>query len=131
MALLGGLAHCAACGHTLKITGSLSAKTGKRYLVYHCGGRFASGLCPARASIPASKNSTPTSRRKCWPRSPTKPVSLAEAVQGTDQLEEAARQLAAAEHEFPTPNSSPNWAATCSCRELMLANAPSTRPAKP
>ena len=51
--LLGGIIRCAGCGHTLKITGSPTKKTGKRYTIYHCTGRYAKGLCPARATIRA------------------------------------------------------------------------------
>jgi DNA invertase Pin-like site-specific DNA recombinase len=53
-AMLGGLARCAGCGHTLKITGHTAHRTRERYPVYYCAGRYASGLCPARASIRAS-----------------------------------------------------------------------------
>jgi site-specific DNA recombinase len=53
-ALLGGLIRCAGCDHTLKITGNTSKKTGERYPVYYCIGRYAKGLCPARATIRAS-----------------------------------------------------------------------------
>src|SRR5215207_4288325 len=53
-ALLGGLARCAGCGHTLKITGNTTAKTGERYPVYYCVGRYAKGNCTARATIRAS-----------------------------------------------------------------------------
>ena len=51
--MLGGLARCAGCGHTLKITGS--PRNGQRNPIYHCHGRYASGLCPTRASIAARK----------------------------------------------------------------------------
>src|SRR5215218_8925135 len=53
-ALLGGLIRCAGCDHTLKIAGNTSKKTGERYPVYYCTGRYATGLCPARATIRAS-----------------------------------------------------------------------------
>lgn len=53
-AMLGGLARCAGCGHTLKITGNTDRKTGSRYPIYYCTGRFASGPCPSRATARAS-----------------------------------------------------------------------------
>lgn len=40
-ALLGGLARCAGCGHTLKVTGNTDKKSGSRYPVYYCVGRYA------------------------------------------------------------------------------------------
>lgn len=55
-AMLGGLARCAGCGHTLKITGNTEKITGKRYAVYYCIGRYASGPAP-----PAPPNAQPTS----------------------------------------------------------------------
>jgi hypothetical protein len=53
-AMLGGLIRCSGCGHTLKITGNTNRKTGERYPIYYCTGRYAKGLCPARATIRAS-----------------------------------------------------------------------------
>jgi hypothetical protein len=53
-ALLGGLVRCAGCGHTLKITGNTDRKTGERYPIYYCIGRYAKGLCEARATARAS-----------------------------------------------------------------------------
>src|SRR5207302_9982314 len=53
-AMLGGIARCAGCGHTLKITGNTDKKTGQRYPIYYCSGRFATGLCPSRATVRAS-----------------------------------------------------------------------------
>ena len=40
-ALLGGLARCAGCGHTLKITGN--GPPGRRYATYYCKKRYAKG----------------------------------------------------------------------------------------
>src|SRR5262249_5032940 len=53
-AMLGGLVRCAGCGHTLKITGNTDRKSGERYPIYYCTGRYASGPCPARATVRAS-----------------------------------------------------------------------------
>jgi site-specific DNA recombinase len=96
-ALLGGLVRCAGCGHTLKITGN--GKAGRRYPIYYCVGRYASGLCPARASARAAILDEYVEDRV---------VSLlrqesglvAEARAAADQLEQAAQQVAAAEHEL-------------------------------
>jgi hypothetical protein len=38
----------------LKITGNTDKRSGERYPVYHCTGRYASGPCPARANARAS-----------------------------------------------------------------------------
>src|SRR4029453_10365376 len=54
-AMLGGLARCAGGGHPRKTGGNKSRKTGRRYPTYYCTGRYASGLCPARATIRASR----------------------------------------------------------------------------
>src|SRR5262249_48969262 len=35
LAMLGGLARCAGCGHTLKVTGNTDRKSGERYPVYY------------------------------------------------------------------------------------------------
>jgi DNA invertase Pin-like site-specific DNA recombinase len=53
-ALLGGLARCAGCAHTLKITGNTDRRTGERYPIYYCVGRYASGQCTERATVRAS-----------------------------------------------------------------------------
>src|SRR5262249_9446560 len=52
--LLGGFAPGAGCGHALKFPGTPAKRTGERYPVYYCSGRYASGICPARASVRAS-----------------------------------------------------------------------------
>ena len=44
-AMLGGLARCAGCGHTLKITGYTDRKSGERRATYYCVGQYASGTC--------------------------------------------------------------------------------------
>jgi site-specific DNA recombinase len=45
-ALLAGIAHCAGCGHTLKIVTGYGER-----LRYYCKGPYASGPCPARCLI--------------------------------------------------------------------------------
>jgi DNA invertase Pin-like site-specific DNA recombinase len=98
-ALLGGLARCAGCGHTLKITGSTDKKTGGRYPTYYCVGRYAKGLCSARATIRASILDEHVEAQVLRALQAEGGV-LAQAVEASGQLEEAQRQLEAAEHEL-------------------------------
>jgi site-specific DNA recombinase len=48
LALLGGLARCAGCGHPLKIAGSTDKRTGERYPVY-CIGRYGKRPLPQQS----------------------------------------------------------------------------------
>lgn len=96
-ALLGGLVRCAGCGHTLKITGN--GKPGKRYPIYYCVGRYASGLCTARASARAATLDEYVEGRVLNVLKAESGL-VAEARAAADQLEEAAHQVAAAEHEL-------------------------------
>jgi len=98
-ALLGGLARCAGCDHTLKITGNTEKKTGARYPVYYCVGRYAKGLCPARASIRASYLDQHVETQVLNALQAEGGV-LAQAVEASGQLDEAQRQLETAEHEL-------------------------------
>jgi site-specific DNA recombinase len=98
-ALLGGLIRCAGCGHTLKIAGNTSKKTGERYPVYYCTGRYASGLCPARATIRASyvddyveEQVLAAMRAEGGP--------IATAVAASQEIEQAAQAVTEAEHEL-------------------------------
>src|SRR4029453_266372 len=98
-ALLGGLIRCAGCGHTLKIAGNSSKKTGERYPVYYCTGRYASGLCPARATIRASyvddyveEQVLAAMRAEGGP--------IATAVAASQEIEQAAQAVTGAEHEL-------------------------------
>jgi hypothetical protein len=97
--MLGGLARCAGCGHTLKITGTTSKKTGERYPVYYCTGRYAKGLCPARASVRASVLDTHVGEHVLAALGQEDGL-LAQAVEASDQIEAAARAVAEAEHEL-------------------------------
>jgi Recombinase zinc beta ribbon domain/Recombinase len=98
-ALLGGLIRCAGCGHTLKISGSLDKRTGKRYPTYSCTGRYAKGLCPRRATIRASAvDEYVETAVLAALRADGGP--LAQAVQASEQIDEAARVVANAEHEL-------------------------------
>jgi DNA invertase Pin-like site-specific DNA recombinase len=99
MAMLGGLARCAACGHTLKIAGTANKKTGKRYPTYYCSGRYASGLCPARATLVASRLD-PYVEAQVLTALRAEDGFLAEAAEASDQLEAASRSLQTAEHEL-------------------------------
>jgi site-specific DNA recombinase len=98
-AMLGGLARCAGCGHTLKITGNTSKKTGERYPVYYCTGRYAKGLCPARASVRASVLDLHVEEQVLAALTQEDGL-LAQAVEASDHIEAAARALEEAEHEL-------------------------------
>jgi hypothetical protein len=98
-AMLGGLARCAGCGHTLKITGTTSKKTGERYPVYYCTGRYAKGLCPARATVGASVLDRHVEERVLAALAQEDGL-LAQAVEASDQIEAAARAVEEAEHEL-------------------------------
>lgn len=98
-ALLGGLVRCAGCGHTLKITGNTDKRTGERYPVYYCVGRYASGLCSARATARASGVDSYVEQRVLEALRHENGL-LAEAVAASAQLEAAAREVEEAEHEL-------------------------------
>jgi site-specific DNA recombinase len=98
-ALLGGLIRCAGCGHTLKIAGNTSKKTGERYPVYYCTGRYAKGLCPARATIRGSYVDQYVEEQVLEAlRAEGGPI--ASAVAASQEIEEAAQAVSEAEHEL-------------------------------
>jgi site-specific DNA recombinase len=99
MAMLGGLARCAGCGHTLKIAGTAHKKTGKRHPSYYCAGRYASGLCSARATIVARVLDLYVEQQALAALADEHGF-LAQAAETSQQLEEAVRALEAAEHEL-------------------------------
>jgi site-specific DNA recombinase len=98
-AMLGGLARCAGCGHTLKITGNTDKRSGERYPVYYCVGRYASGPCPARANARASLVDDYVEQRVLTALRQEEGL-LAQAVAASEQIEAAAREVAEAEHEL-------------------------------
>jgi hypothetical protein len=98
-ALLKGLARCAGCGHTLKITGSYLRSAGRRVPTYYCHGRYAKGLCPARAVIIATKLD-PYVESAVVAALRHEGGPLAQAVAASDQLGDARRELDDAEHEL-------------------------------
>jgi site-specific DNA recombinase len=98
-ALLGGLARCGGCGHTLKITGNTAKTTGERYPVYYCVGRYAKGNCPARATIRARYLDSHVEQAVLEALS-SEDGFVAEAVHATEKLAEAQRALDQAEHEL-------------------------------
>jgi DNA invertase Pin-like site-specific DNA recombinase len=98
-AMLGGLARCAGCGHTLKITGSTDRKSGERYPIYYCTGRYASGLCPARATVRASLVDLFVEQQVLHALQEEDGL-LAQAVDTSEAIETAARAVAEAEHEL-------------------------------
>jgi len=98
-AMLGGIARCAGCGHTLKITGNTNRKTGERYPTYYCTGRYASGPCPSRALAQASildeyvdQQVHAALTREGGP--------MAKAVAASDRSQTIARDVETAEHEL-------------------------------
>jgi hypothetical protein len=99
LAMLGGLVRCAGCGHTLKIAGGTVKKTGERYAVYYCTGRYAKGPCPARATIRASYLDSYVEQTVLTALQ-SEDGFLAEAVEATEKLVEARRTLKQAEHEL-------------------------------
>jgi DNA invertase Pin-like site-specific DNA recombinase len=98
-AMLGGLVRCAGCGHTLKITGNTERKSGKRYPIYYCVGRYATGACPARANARASLVDQYVEGQVLAALQAENGL-LAQAVAASEQIEAAARALSEAEHEL-------------------------------
>jgi DNA invertase Pin-like site-specific DNA recombinase len=98
-AMLGGLARCAGCGHTLKITGNTDRKSGGRYPVYYCVGRYANGPCPARANVRASLLDQYVETHVLHALQAEDGL-LAQAVAASEQIEAAAREVSEAEHEL-------------------------------
>lgn len=98
-AMLGGFVRCAGCGHTLKITGTTDKRSGKRYPNYYCTGRYASGPCPAQASVRASVVD-PYVETKVFEALRKEDGLLAQAVDASEALEDAARAVVEAEHEL-------------------------------
>jgi DNA invertase Pin-like site-specific DNA recombinase len=98
-AMLGGLARCAGCGHTLKITGNTDRKSGQRYPIYYCVGRYAKGPCTARASARASLLDGYV-EEQVLKALQAEDGLLAQAVAASEQIEAAARGVEEAEHEL-------------------------------
>lgn len=98
-AMLGGLVRCAGCGHTLKITGNTDSKTGNRYPIYYCTGRFASGLCPDKATVRASIVDAYVEQQVLSALSDEGGL-LAHAVDASEAIDTAVRAVAEAEHEL-------------------------------
>jgi hypothetical protein len=96
-ALLGGLARCAGCGHTLKITGGGPA--GNRYATYYCTKRYARGACSEPATIRASYLDEYVESRVLAALA-SETGLIAQAVESSQQIDEAVRGLAEAEHEL-------------------------------
>jgi site-specific DNA recombinase len=98
-AMLGGLARCAGCGHTLKITGNTDRKSGERYPIYYCVGRYAKGSCPARASVRAAILDAHVEGQVLRALQEEDGL-LAQAVAASEQIEAAASSTTEAEHEL-------------------------------
>jgi hypothetical protein len=99
LALLGGLARCAGCGHTLKVTGNTDKKTGDRYPIYYCVGRYAKGNCRARATIRASYLDSYVEQAVLNALRDEDSV-LAQALETSEAADAAAREVEAAAHEL-------------------------------
>ena len=99
LAMLGGLARCAGCGHTLKIAGGRVRRTDERYATYYCVGRYATGHCPARATIRASYLDSYVEQQVLAALTAGDGF-VAQALQQTDEINEAQRRLETAEHEL-------------------------------
>jgi DNA invertase Pin-like site-specific DNA recombinase len=98
-AMLGGLVRCAGCGHTLKITGNTSRRTGERYPFYYCTGRYASGLCPSRATARASIVDSHVEEQVLKALQAEHGL-IAQAVAASQEIEAAIRAVQDAEHEL-------------------------------
>jgi DNA invertase Pin-like site-specific DNA recombinase len=96
-AMLGGLVRCAGCGHTLKITGN--GPKGGRYPIYYCTGRYASGLCPARASGRAALIDAYVEQQVVEALQDEGGL-LAQAINASEALEAAVEAVTEAEHEL-------------------------------
>ena len=92
--LLAGIVQCAACGHTLSLTGS-TTPTGVRVANYYCRRHYASGKCgsPAVASTrtldPYLEELLLQALRSDDPRL-VKPAAIGKRLQETNELVEAA-----------------------------------------
>lgn len=98
-AMLGGIARCAGCGHTLKITGNTDKKSGRRYPIYYCTGRYASGPCASRASIRASHLDSYVEQQVLMALQAEGGI-LAQAADASNQIDDARRTVEDAEHEL-------------------------------
>jgi site-specific DNA recombinase len=98
-ALLGGIARCAGCGHTLKITGNTDKTSGERYPIYYCVGRYAKGNCGARATMRARYLDAYVENVVLGAIEAEEGI-FAEAATATEKLGEGQRSLEQAEHEL-------------------------------
>jgi site-specific DNA recombinase len=98
-ALLGGLVRCGGCGYTLKIAGNKD-RDGESFPVYYCKGRSAAkGKCPDRATIRA-RYLDEYVEEQVLAALRDEDGLVAHAVSATKQIDEAQRDVEAAEHEL-------------------------------
>jgi len=116
--LLKGLIRCAGCGHTLKIAGSYDKKTASRYPTYYCIGRYAKGHCTARATIRASVVDRYV-EEQVLSALQAKGGPLAQAIEASEKIEEAARRVTAAEHELDLFVTNPQLLTTIGQEKFM------------
>lgn len=96
-ALLGGLARCAGCGHTLKITGS--GPPSDRYATYYCKKRYATGVCGEPATIRAAHLDDFVEAKVLGALQSERGL-VAQAVESSKRIDAAVRALAQAGHEL-------------------------------
>jgi hypothetical protein len=116
--LLKSLIRCASCGHTLKIAGSYDKKTASRYPTYYCIGRYAKVHCSARATIRASVVDRYV-EEQVLAALQAEGGPLAQAIEASGQIEEAARRVAAAEHELDLFVTNPQLLTTIGQEKFM------------
>jgi hypothetical protein len=83
----------------LKITGNTDKRTGERYPIYYCTGRYASGPCPNRATARTSLVDTHVENEVLRALRAEEGL-VAQAVAASEQLEAASREVDEAEHEL-------------------------------
>jgi hypothetical protein len=83
----------------LKITGNTDRRTKERYPIYYCTGRYATGLCPARATGRASLIDHYVEEQVLGALRAEDGL-LAQAVAASERVEAAARDVEDAEHEL-------------------------------
>ena len=129
-AMLGGLARCAGCGHTLKIAGTTSRKSGERYPTYYCTGRYAKGMCPSRAAARASRLDEHVEGLVLRALQ-SEDGLLAQGVAASEGVERSSRAVEEAEHELDLFVNNPKllscWASRSSSRVLRFGSGRSTR----
>jgi len=95
--LLAGLVRCAGCRYLLK-PDSMRSRNGERLGLYRCRGRHSAGKCPAPATVLARVLDPHVEALFLAAVGPDGP--LAEAMDASVAVDDALRELEAAEHEL-------------------------------